>query len=252
MMLKAFDAIATLSGRTSVAPHSRAGCAVGIRRRNAESVIPRQVDSGAQLELPNTRESAIVRSMPNVDTLPTDIVALHAMIMAERATHAAAQSAIIAERDRLAASNARLEAAHARLAEIIAEMKRARFGRKSERISDEQLALALEELEIAAAKVEAQVEKESPEKKAATARRRLSNAGPMVRVAGVGAGPASETRHTCCRWGPHRAGPRDVCCRRRASVADGQWILVEICLSQSPAHEAVARDNQGETQRQSG
>ena len=209
MMLKAFDAIATLSGRTSVEPHSRAGCAVGIRRRNAESVIPRQVDSGAQLELPDTRESAIVRSMPSADTLPTEIVALHAMIMAERATHAAAQSAIIAERDRLAASNSRLESAHARLAEIIAEMKRARFGRKSERISEAQLALALEELEIAAAKVEAALEKADPAVKRTGAKKRRASRNenldhlPHEEIV---IEPEGGTTCACCGGGMHVIG----------------------------------------------
>ncbi len=59
------------------------------------------------------------------DTLPDDIDALRALLMAERANRAA----IIAERDKLVVRNARLEA-------IIAEIRRAYFGRKSERITD--------------------------------------------------------------------------------------------------------------------
>ena len=65
------------------------------------------------------------------DALPNEMNALRALILAERAAHAA-------ERDKLAARNERLEA-------IIAEIRRAHFGRKSERITDDQLALALDE-----------------------------------------------------------------------------------------------------------
>ncbi len=83
-----------------------------------------------------------------IDTLPNDLDGLRALILAERAAHAA-------ERDKLAARNERLEA-------IIAEIRRAHFGRKSERITDEQLALALDELETDAAKVEAEAEKADP------------------------------------------------------------------------------------------
>ena len=90
------------------------------------------------------------------DTLPNDIDALRALILAERAAHAA----VIAERDKLAVRNERLEA-------IIAEIRRAHFGRKSERITDDQLALALDELETSLAKTQAEEEKADPALKAA-------------------------------------------------------------------------------------
>src|ERR1700745_4426319 len=75
-------------------------------------------------------------TMDVIDTLPDDIDALRALLLAERATRAA----VVAERDKLVVRNARLEA-------IISEIRRAYFGRKSERITDDQLSLALEELE---------------------------------------------------------------------------------------------------------
>ena len=82
------------------------------------------------------------------DTLPNEMNALRALILAERAAHAA-------ERDKLAARNERLEA-------IIAEIRRAHFGRKSERITDDQLSLALEELETLLAKAGTEDEKADP------------------------------------------------------------------------------------------
>src|SRR5262249_48258800 len=70
--------------------------------------------------------------------LPNEIDALRALILVERAAHAA----IIAERDKLAIRNERREA-------IIAAIRPAHFRRKTERITHDQLALALEELEHA-------------------------------------------------------------------------------------------------------
>src|SRR4051812_46588993 len=103
-------------------------------------MITRHDDSGARLMLHAPPESATLwlvlgkagRAMTDLsDTLPDEMNALRALILAERAAHAA-------ERDKLAARNERLEA-------IIAEIRRAHFGRKSERITDDQLSLALEE-----------------------------------------------------------------------------------------------------------
>ena len=120
--------------------------------------------------------------------LPRDIHALRALIVAERAAHAAVviarDSAICArdamsseratlavERDLLNARNARLETTNARLQEILAEIRRAHFGRKSERITDDQLAFALEGLETSFAKTEAEAEKADPVLKAARAKK---------------------------------------------------------------------------------
>ena len=92
------------------------------------------------------------------DTLPNEMNALRALILAERAAHAA-------ERDKLAARNERLEA-------IIAEIRRAHFGRKSERITDDQLSLALEELETLLAKAGTEDEKADPALKTGRTRKR--------------------------------------------------------------------------------
>jgi transposase len=98
------------------------------------------------------------------DTLPDEIDALRALLMAERENRAV----IVAERDKLVVRNARLEA-------IIAEIRRAYFGRKSERITDDQLSLALEELETSLAKAEAEDEKADPALKATAARKRRAS-----------------------------------------------------------------------------
>lgn len=99
------------------------------------------------------------------DTLPDDINALQALILAERAAHTAVVSERTAERDKLATRNERLEA-------IIKEIRRAHFGRKSERITDDQLALALDELETSLAKAEAEEEKTDPALKIERTRKR--------------------------------------------------------------------------------
>jgi transposase len=115
------------------------------------------------------------------ETLPDDINALRALIVAERAAHATAvlardtaiaeRSTLTVERDLLNARNIRLENTNARLQEILAEIRRAHFGRKSERITDDQLAFALEDLETSFAKIERHAEKTDPALKAAAAKK---------------------------------------------------------------------------------
>jgi transposase len=118
------------------------------------------------------------RSGAGPDGLPDDIDALRALIVAERAAHAAVvaeRSTLTIERDLLNARNIRLETTNTRLQEILAEIRRAHFGRKSERITDDQLALALEDLETSLGKAEAEAEKVDPALKAtATKKRRAS------------------------------------------------------------------------------
>ena len=133
----------------------------------------RHNDSGSQSLLHASTESSKLwfifgdthrATMEVSDTLPDDIDALRALLVAERASRAA----VVAERDKLVVRNERLEA-------IIAEIRRAYFGRKSERITDDQLSLALEELETSLAKAEAEEEKADPAfKTAATKKRRAS------------------------------------------------------------------------------
>ena len=110
------------------------------------------------------RQDAPATTMDVSDTLPDDIDALRALLLAERASRAA----IVAERDKLVVRNERLEA-------IIAEIRRAHFGRKSERITDDQLSLALEELETSLAKAEAEDEKADPALKTAATRKRRAS-----------------------------------------------------------------------------
>ena len=121
------------------------------------------------------------RSGAGPDALPDDIDALRALIVAERAAHAAValardtaiaeRSTLTVERDLLNARNIRLESTNTRLQEILAEIRRAHFGRKSERITDDQLAFALEGLETSLAKTEAEAEKADPALKAARTRK---------------------------------------------------------------------------------
>src|SRR5262249_40464104 len=139
-------------------------------KRRAARTRPRHGDSGTQSALEGALESMLARSMMTVDALPDDIGALRALILAERAAHAAT----MAERTQLAERIAIVERVNAKLERIVAELKRAHFGRKSERITDDQLALALDELETAAAKANAEAEKADPERKAAAQKRRAS------------------------------------------------------------------------------
>lgn len=100
------------------------------------------------------------------DSLPTDVQALQALLLAERARHA----------DELAAARSEAE----RLTAIIKELQRHRFGRRSEQLDPDQLALALEDVEQAIAAAEAAAEKQAkaPAKPAA-ARKRQINRGAL-------------------------------------------------------------------------
>jgi transposase len=137
------------------------------------AMMLRHNDSGSQSVLHASTESSKLwfifgkmhrATMDVSDTLPDDIDALRALLLAERASRAA----IVAERDKLVVRNERLEA-------IIAEIRRAHFGRKSERITDDQLSLALEELETSLAKAEAEDEKADPALKTAATRKRRAS-----------------------------------------------------------------------------
>jgi transposase len=144
---------------------ARAAARRATPKRRPATTSPRHDDSGAQSSLEGASESVLARSMTaTADTLPDDISALRALILAERA-----------ERAQFAERIAILERLNTKLEHIVAEMKRAHFGRKSERITDEQLTLALDELETAAAKAEAEAEKADPERKAAATRKRRAS-----------------------------------------------------------------------------
>lgn len=93
----------------------------------------------------------------DVDNLPADPEALRALLIAERAQHAA-------ERDRLRA--------------IIVALQRHRFGRRSEQLDPDQLALGLEDLEQSVAAAEAQEERVGPGQ-SRQARQRKTNRGAL-------------------------------------------------------------------------
>ena len=94
----------------------------------------------------------------DVDNLPADPEALRALLIAERAQHAA-------ERDRLRA--------------IIAALQRHRFGRRSEQLDPDQLALGLEDLEQSVAAAEAQEECVAAPGQSRPARQRKINRGAL-------------------------------------------------------------------------
>lgn len=92
------------------------------------------------------------------DALPRDVEALQALILAERAAHAAEAE---------------------RLRQIIKEMQRHRFGRRAETLPIDQLELALEEVQQEAAAAAAGEEARHPERRAERAAKRRSNRGAL-------------------------------------------------------------------------
>jgi len=99
------------------------------------------------------------------DKLPTDPEALRALLVAERAQHAAEIARIEGERDRLRA--------------IIVVLQRHRFGRRSEQLDPDQLALGLEDLEQSVAAAEAWEEQATPRGQGRPIRRRKNNRGSL-------------------------------------------------------------------------
>src|SRR6266581_2047941 len=81
----------------------------------------------------------------SANDLPNDIERLKAMLIAERATHAAERARLVEQNDRLL--------------HTLRQLQRNQFGRKSERLSEDQLNLGLEDLETAIASGEAAQEK---------------------------------------------------------------------------------------------
>jgi transposase len=101
-------------------------------------------------------------------TLPGDVEMLQALLLKERAEHAAAL---------LAKDHAHAEIA--RLRQIIKEMQRHRFGRRAETLDPDQLALGLEDVEQEIAAGEAGAEAVAPTEKTARAARRRTNRGAL-------------------------------------------------------------------------
>src|SRR5579872_7188799 len=88
--------------------------------------------------------------------LPGDVERLQALLLKERAEHAAA----LAAKDRADAENERLR-------QIIKALQRHRFGRRAETLDPDQLALGLEDVEQEIAAGEAGTESASPAAKTA-------------------------------------------------------------------------------------
>ncbi|HEX4098710.1 MAG TPA: IS66 family transposase zinc-finger binding domain-containing protein, partial [Caulobacteraceae bacterium] len=129
--------------------------------------------------------------------LPGDVETLQALLLKERAEHAAAL---------LAKDHAHAEIE--RLRQIIKEMQRHRFGRRAETLAPDQLALGLEDVEQEIAAGEAGTEAVAPAEKAARVARRRTNRGALAAHL-----PRIEMLidiedKTCpgCRGGLHRIG----------------------------------------------
>ena len=100
--------------------------------------------------------------------LPTDIEALHALVVAARAERDAA----IAERDQVLSQIDRLR-------HLLRQLQRAQFGRRSEKLDPEQLLLALEDIEQAIAANEADDDKKDAVVARARAEKRRTNRGAL-------------------------------------------------------------------------
>ncbi len=90
--------------------------------------------------------------------LPDDPEALRALLLAERARHAAELAAARAEAARAADARDRAHGEIERLRLVIKALQRHRFGRRAETLDPDQLALALEDLEQTVAAAEAALE----------------------------------------------------------------------------------------------
>jgi transposase len=97
--------------------------------------------------------------------LPDDIELLKAMVIAERAAHAAERARLVEQNDRLL--------------HTLRQLQRHQFGRKSERLSEDQLNLGLEDLETAIASGEAAQEKADATLAASRKRARKVNRGSL-------------------------------------------------------------------------
>ena len=102
------------------------------------------------------------------EALPGDVETLQALLLKERAEHAAAL---------LAKDHAHTEIE--RLRQIIKEMHRHRFGRRAETLDPDQLALGLEEVVQEIAAGEAGTEAEAPAERTALAARRRTKRGSL-------------------------------------------------------------------------
>ncbi len=126
----------------------------------------------------------------DLQSLPQDIEALRALILATFAERDAA----VSERDILLAQNDRLR-------HLLLKLTRMQFGARSERLPEDQLELGLEALEQAIAKDEAEAEKQNPELRKDNAAKRRASRGalpahlPRIEVTLM----PEDTACPCCR-----------------------------------------------------
>src|SRR6195256_4059633 len=154
------------------------------------------------------------------DSLPTDMKALGALLLAERTRHVEELAAARGKADRAEGEIARLMA-------IIAELQRHRFGRRSERLDPAQLALGLEGLQqmIGGGQAAAEKDDKAPMKLAAEHKRQINRGAlpPHLPREEIVIDVADKTC-ACCGGLKHRIG-EDVSERLGVSPAPpkGMW-----------------------------
>ncbi|HEY5411069.1 MAG TPA: IS66 family transposase, partial [Caulobacteraceae bacterium] len=133
---------------------------------------------------------------PMAQALPSDVETLTALLLKERAEHAAA----LVAKDH---AHAEIE----RLRQIIKEMQRHRFGRRAETLDPDQLALGLEDVEQEIAAGEAGAEAAAPSAKTARAARRANRGSLPAHLPRIETVVDIEDK-TCpgCRGVLHRIG----------------------------------------------
>src|SRR5882672_6096 len=164
------------------------------------------------------------------DSLPTDMKALGALLLAERTRHVEELAAARGKADRAEGEIARLMA-------IIAELQRHRFGRRSERLDPDQLALALEDLQQMLAAADAAAEKDdTPPLKPAAARKRQVNRGalPLHLPREEIVIDVADKTCTCCGGLKHRIG-EDVA--ERLDVIPAQF---KVIVTRRPKYACAA------------
>jgi len=164
------------------------------------------------------------------DSLPTDMKALRALLLAERTRHVEELAAARGKADRAEGEIARLMA-------IIAELQRHRFGRRSERLDPDQLALALEDLQqmIAAAQAAAEKDDKAPMKLAAEHKRQINRGAlpPHLPREEIVIDVADKTC-ACCGGLKHRIG-EDVA--ERLDVIPAQF---KVIVTRRPKYACAA------------
>src|SRR5712675_614312 len=164
------------------------------------------------------------------DSLPTDMKALGALLLAERTRHVEELAAARGKADRAEGEIARLMA-------IIAELQRHRFGRRSERLDPDQLALALEDLQqmIAAAQAAAEKDDKAPMKLAAEHKRQINRGAlpPHLPREEIVIDVADKTC-ACCGGLKHRIG-EDVA--ERLDVIPAQF---KVIVTRRPKYACAA------------